>query len=266
MVIDFHTHTFPDSIAEQAVAHLSKVGHATAFIDAKRDTLIRSMRDNQIDISVVLPVATAPKQVKGINRLSAELNGREGLFYAGAVHPDCDDIEETLDFIKASGLFGIKLHPDYQGVHFDDPRYLRIMEAAARRGLFIVTHAGVDIAYRDHVHCTPDMVLRVLDTLGGVIDNKLILAHMGGYELPDEVLEKLCGKPVLMDTAAVLDLYPDRCAEIILRHGAERVLFATDSPWRSQRQYVESLRSLPLTDAQRESILHGNAERILFRN
>ena len=266
MVIDFHTHTFPDSIAEQAVAHLSKVGHATAFIDAKRDTLLRSMRDNQIDISVVLPVATAPKQVKGINRLSAELNGREGLFYAGAVHPDCDDIEETLDFIKASGLFGIKLHPDYQGVHFDDPRYLRIMEAAARRGLFIVTHAGVDIAYRDHVHCTPDMVLRVLDTLGGVIDNKLILAHMGGYELPDEVLEKLCGKPVLMDTAAVLDLYPDRCAEIILRHGAERVLFATDSPWRSQRQYVDILRSLPLTDAQRESILHGNAERILFRN
>ena len=266
MVIDFHTHTFPDSIAEQAVAHLSKVGHATAFIDAKRDTLIRSMRDNQIDISVVLPVATAPKQVKGINRLSAELNGREGLFYAGAVHPDCDDIEETLDFIKASGLFGIKLHPDYQGVHFDDPRYLRIMEAAARRGLFIVTHAGVDIAYRDHVHCTPDMVLRVLDTLGGVIDNKLILAHVGGYELPDEVLEKLCGKPVLMDTAAVLDLYPDRCAEIILRHGAERVLFATDSPWRSQRQYVDILRSLPLTDAQRESILHGNAERILFRN
>ena len=266
MVIDFHTHTFPDSIAEQAVAHLSKVGHATAFIDAKRDTLLRSMRDNQIDISVVLPVATAPKQVKGINRLSAELNGREGLFYAGAVHPDCDDIEETLDFIKASGLFGIKLHPDYQGVHFDDPRYLRIMEAAARRGLFIVTHAGVDIAYRDHVHCTPDMVLRVLDTLGGVIDNKLILAHVGGYELPDEVLEKLCGKPVLMDTAAVLDLYPDRCAEIILRHGAERVLFATDSPWRSQRQYVDILRSLPLTDAQRESILHGNAERILFRN
>ena len=266
MVIDFHTHTFPDSIAEQAVAHLSKVGHATAFIDAKRDTLIRSMRDNQIDISVVLPVATAPKQVKGINRLSAELNGREGLFYAGAVHPDCDDIEGTLDFIKASGLFGIKLHPDYQGVHFDDPRYLRIMEAAARRGLFIVTHAGVDIAYRDHVHCTPDMVLRVLDTLGSVIDNKLILAHMGGYELPDEVIEKLCGKPVLMDTAAVLDLYPDRCAEIILRHGAERVLFATDSPWRSQRQYVEILRSLPLTDAQRESILHGNAERILFRN
>ena len=266
MVIDFHTHTFPDSIAEKAVAHLSKVGHTAAYMDARRETLVQSMQENNIDISVVLHVATAPAQVDGINTLSAKINGKDGLYYAGAIHPDCRNIEETLDFIKESGLFGIKLHPDYQGVHFDDARYLRIMEAAAKRGLYIITHAGVDIAYRDHVHCTPDMVLRVLDALSGVIDNKLILAHMGGYELPDEVLEKLCGKPVLMDTAAVLDLYPERCLEIIRRHGAQRVLFATDSPWRSQKQFVELLRSLPLSVQERENILHNNAEKILFAN
>ena len=266
MVIDFHTHTFPDSIAEKAVAHLSRVGHTAAFTDAKRDTLVQSMKENHIDISVVLPVATAPTQVSGINALSAKINGRDGVCYAGAVHPDCGNIDETLDFIKANGLFGIKLHPDYQGVHFDDVRYLRIMEAAAKRGLYIITHAGIDIAYRDHVHCTPDMVLHALDALGGIIDNKLILAHMGGYELPDEVLEKLCGKPVLMDTAAVLDLYPEKCAEIIRSHGAKRVLFATDSPWRSQKQFVELLCSLPLKEEEKENILHKNAESILFAN
>ena len=266
MVIDFHTHTFPDSIAEKAVAHLSKVGHTAAFMDAKRDTLVKSMQENNIDISVVLPVATAPAQVSGINALSAKINGQDGLYYAGAIHPDCENMEKTLDFIKASGLFGIKLHPDYQGVHFDDPRYLRIMEAAARRGLYVITHAGIDIAYRDHVHCTPDMVLHALDALGGIIDNKLILAHMGGYELPGEVLEKLCGKPVLMDTAAVLDLYPEKCLEIIRKHGAQRVLFATDSPWRSQKQFAELLRSLPLSEEEREAVLHENAGRILFGN
>ena len=224
MVIDFHTHTFPDSIAEKAVAHLSKVGHTAAYMDARRETLVQSMQENNIEISVVLPVATAPAQVDGINTLSAKINGKDGLYYAGAIHPDCRNIEETLDFIKESGLFGIKLHPDYQGVHFDDARYLRIMEAAAKRGF------------------------------------------MGGYELPDEVLEKLCGKPVLMDTAAVLDLYPERCLEIIRRHGAQRVLFATDSPWRSQKQFVELLRSLPLSVQERENILHNNAEKILFAN
>ena len=265
MVIDFHTHTFPDSIAEKAVAHLSKVGHTAAFMDARRDTLVQSMRENNIEFSVVLPVATSPAQVSGINALSAKINGKDGLYYAGAIHPECEDVEETLDFIKESGLFGIKLHPDYQSVHFDDTRCLRIMEAAAKRGLYIITHAGIDIAYRDHVHCTPDMVLHVLDTLGGVIDNKLILAHMGGYELPDEVLEKLCGKPVLMDTAAVLDLYPEKCAEIIRRHGAKRILFATDSPWRSQKRFVELVHTLPLDEEEKAYIFHKNAERILFR-
>ena len=264
MVIDFHTHTFPDPIAEKAVAHLSKIGHATAFMDAKRGTLLQSMRDNHIDVSVGLPVATAPKQEHSINALSASLNGKDGLHYAGAVHPDCEDVGATLDNIKDSGLFGIKLHPDYQGVHFDDPRYLHIMEEAARRGLYIVTHAGIDIAYRDHVHCTPDMVLRVLSELGGIIENKLILAHMGGYELPGEVLEKLCGKPVWMDTAAVLDLYPEKCAEIIRKHGAERILFATDSPWRSQKQYVDLLNSLPLTRKEKDCIFFQNAEKILI--
>ncbi len=80
MVIDFHTHTFPDSIAEKAVAHLSRVGHTAAFTDAKRDTLVQSMKENHIDISVVLPVATAPTQVSGINALSAKINGRDGAF------------------------------------------------------------------------------------------------------------------------------------------------------------------------------------------
>ena len=115
------------------------------------------------------------------------------------------------------GMFGIKLHPDYQGVEFDDPRYLKIISEAAKRDLIVVTHAGVDVAFRDHVHCTPDMILRVLEILGSEIENKLVLAHLGGYELPDESLEKLVGKPVYMDTAAVLKLYPEKCREIIAR-------------------------------------------------
>lgn len=263
MVIDFHTHTFPDSIAEKAVAHLSRVGHTAAFTDAKRDTLVQSMKENHIDISVVLPVATAPTQVSGINALSAKINGRDGVYYAGAVHPDCGNIDETLDFIKANGLFGIKLHPDYQGVHFDDPRYLRIMREAAKRDLFIVTHAGYDVAFRDHVHCTPDMILHVLEELRGLIEDKLILAHLGGYDMPDEVLQKLIGKPVWMDTAAVLRLYPDKCREIILRHGAGRILFASDSPWDSQSEYVKILKSFALGEEAERKIFYQNAKQIL---
>ena len=108
------------------------------------------------------------------------------------------------------------------------------------------------------------MILNVLNQLEGVIDNRLILAHMGSYEMPDEVLGKICGKPVYMDTAAVLDLYPEKCTEIIRKHGADRILFATDSPWKAQDEYCRLFDNLPLSKSEKEKILCENAERILF--
>ena len=214
MIIDFHTHTFPDKIAVQTIAYLSEKGKAKPYREGTLSALKASMKKAGIDYCVVLPVATSPKQVDSINRLSFECNGKDGVIYAGAIHPDCDNIEEILDRIKENGLFGLKIHPDYQGVYFDDPKYIRILREAAKRDLTVITHAGVDVGYRDDVHCTPDMVLKVLDELQGIIDGKLVLAHMGGCDLPDEVMEKLAGKPVYFDTSSVLDRYKEKCREM----------------------------------------------------
>ena len=263
MVVDFHTHTFPDKIAAQSIAYLSEKGGIRACTAGTLTALKNSMRENGVDVSVVLPIATKPKQEAAINALSKAENGKDGVYFAGGIHPDCPDVEGTLDFIKDAGLFGIKLHPDYQGVHFDDPRCLFIMEQAARRGLYIVTHAGVDIAFRDHVHCTPDMILHVLSELGGVIEDKLVLAHLGGFELPDEVLQKLCGKPVYLDTAAVLGMYPDKCRQIIAKHGPEKVLFATDSPWAPQGAFKELLHSFGFSEEEEALMFYKNAMRLL---
>ena len=263
MIVDFHTHTFPDAIAERTIAYLTEKGGIKPYREGTLSSLIENMKKCGVDYSVALPVATLPKQEKSINRTSAENNGKNHVFFAGGIHPDCEDVPGTLDYIKSSGLFGIKLHPDYQGVHFDDPRYINIMRQAAERGLYIITHAGYDIAFRDHVHCTPDMVLNVLKELKGVIEDKLILAHLGGYDMPVEVLEKLVGAPVYMDTAAVLRLYPEKCREIIIRHGFDRILFASDSPWDSQRDYIDFIKSFDLGKEAEDKIFYKNAERIL---
>lgn len=263
MIIDFHTHTFPDKIAEKTISFLSQKGNVKAFTAGTLDALKESMRVSGVDVSVILPVATAPKQIESINRLAAELNGKDGIIYAGAIHPDCENTDEILDNIKAAGLFGIKIHPDYQGVFFDDERYVKIMEGAAERGLVTVTHAGIDVGYRDCVHCTPDMVLNVIDRLKGIIDGKLVLAHMGGCDLPDEVLRKLVGKPVYMDTSFVLDKYPEKCREIIAAHGADRILFATDSPWADQAEFLNALQGLGLDSESTQKILSGNAAALL---
>ena len=263
MVIDFHTHTFPDKIAAQTIKFLSEKGNTKPYREGTLSALKESMKKSGVDYSAVLPVATAPKQVGSINRLSAEENGKDGIFFAGAIHPDCENVEEILDFVKSNGLFGIKIHPDYQGVYFDDERYIRIMREAAKRDLIIVTHAGVDVGYPDDVHCTPDMVLNVLSKLKGIIENKLVLAHMGGCDLPDEVLKKLAGGPVYFDTSFVLDKYTDKCREIIEKHGFDKILFATDSPWSEQKKFVEIIKEYGFSKEQTDMILYRNAKRLL---
>jgi len=266
MIVDFHTHTFPDKIAARTIEYLSKKGNITPHTDGTLEGLKSSMKKSGVDISVVLPVATSPKQVDSINRLSAELNGKDGVYYFGAIHPDSENIGEILDFIKSAGLVGIKIHPDYQDTFFDDGRYVNIIAEAAKRDLLTVTHAGVDIAYTDCVHCTPDMILRVMNKLGTSIDNKLVLAHLGGFGLPDEVIEKLVGKPVYMDTAAVLDLYPDKCIEIMRRHGFDKILFASDSPWADQKKFISAVKDMRLDRADEERVFCKNALALLKIN
>ena len=263
MIIDFHTHTFPDSIAEKTIEYLSKTGGITPHRDGTVGSLIKSMKNSGIDYCVSLPVATNPKQERTINRTSVESNGKNNIFFSGAIHPDCADVDSTLDYIKDSGLFGIKLHPDYQGVEFDDPRYINIMRKAFERGLYVITHAGFDPAFPDHIHCTPDMVLKVLDELKGLCEHKLILAHLGGCFRPDEVLQKLIGAPVYMDTAAMLDYSPEKAKLIIEKHGADNILFATDSPWFSQKEYVEIFRSFGFSRDDEDKMFYKNAVKIL---
>ena len=264
--VDFHTHTFPEKIVAKAIAKLESGGRSKAHLNGTLTALIKANKEEGIDCSVSLPVATSVKQVESINRLSAELNGKSGVLFGGAIHPDCENIEAILDYLKENGVKIIKIHPDYQGVCFDDERYIKILRAAARRNIITVTHAGVDLGYPDDVHCTPQMILNVLETLDGVIDNKLVLAHFGANEYPDDVLEYLCGRPVYFDTAYSLTSYPEKCREIIKKHGADKILFATDSPWVDRREYLKVFYSLNLSENENRKILGENAASILDIN
>ena len=262
-IIDFHTHTFPGKIAAKAISKLEAGGRSKAHLDGTLAALINANADDGVDYSVSLPIATSAKQVDSINRLSAELNGKNGIFFAGAVHPEREDIEKILDYLKESGIKLIKIHPDFQNARFDDERFIRIMREAAKRNIVTVAHAGVDLDYPDDVHCTPDMIINVLEALEGIIDNKLVLAHFGGNEYPDEVLRKLCGRPVYFDTAFSLPNYPEKCREIIRKHGADKILFASDSPWVDRKEYLKAFFSLGLSENENRKILFENAAQIL---
>ena len=59
MVIDFHTHCFPDKIAERAIGKLSYVsGGLKYYSDGTVDGLKKNMAAENVDAAVVLNIAT----------------------------------------------------------------------------------------------------------------------------------------------------------------------------------------------------------------
>ena len=131
MIIDFHTHTYPDEIAEKTVAKLGEEAGIEPHTDGTRHGLVESIKTAGIDYAVVLPVATSPHQVATINESAYKTNlssGRRGILSFGGIHPDSPDYKRVLRGIASLGIRGIKLHPDYQGTFFDDIRYKKIVE------------------------------------------------------------------------------------------------------------------------------------------
>lgn len=270
-IIDFHTHAFPDALAPRAIAQLTINAAASGYTpltDGTLGGLISSMDKAGITASVVCNIATNPRQMKKVNDFAIASMEIPRLIPLGSVNPDAtqEEIETELDRLQNAGLPGIKLHPDYMKVEFDSERFTPILKACEERHLLVITHAGFDPVEPDHVHCSPDMVLRVLDRHPAL---KLVVAHTGGFDREGEVLEKLCGAPVWLDTslAAVRRArsaeWGALCAEILRKHDPARILFATDTPWSDPAAEIAFVRSLALPEEQTEGILHGNAERLL---
>ena len=74
MVIDFHTHIFPDKIAAKTIEHLAWVGGITAATDGTLSGLLSSMERCGVDLSVILPVATKPSQFESIQSFAKSIN------------------------------------------------------------------------------------------------------------------------------------------------------------------------------------------------
>ena len=267
MIIDFHTHVFPDRIAAATVEALKKKGNIPAHSDGTVDGLIERMNESGVDISLNLPVVTKATQFDGIFKFANEISstdfGEKRIISFAGIHPDCEDVEEKLAAVKAAGFLGIKIHPDYQGVFFDDERYVRILAEAKRLDLITVTHAGFDVGFPDEpIKCTPRRAMNLLEKIGGY--EKLVLAHMGGNQLFSDVYDILAGEKVYFDTAYVLTFFERaEFSKMIEKHGEDRILFASDSPWQSQKADVERLRAFSLGKDTEEKIFSENAKKLL---
>lgn len=278
MIIDFHSHTFPEAIAIKALEKLSATSDLKYYLDGTLNSIKESIKKAGIDYTVLLPVVTNPKQHDTVNKTAITVNdtsGETGVISFGGIHPLNDNYKEIINTLASNGIKGIKVHPVFQEVNFDDITYKRIISYASEKDMMIITHAGFDVSYPGQDYVTPDKIKNVIDD---VAPPKLILAHMGGWDCWDEVEELIVGQKVWLDTAFTISnainkegnpskmakqLSIEQFLRIIRNHGADRILFGTDSPWTAQSEEIELIKNTGLTDNELKLILGDNAAKLL---
>lgn len=257
MLIDFHTHCFPDNLAPKVIPKLSDAsGGLEPFTDGTVAGLKKSMENNNIEASVVLNIATNPHQQTKVNDFAASINDNKNIFSFGSVHFESPDVFDELERIKAMGLKGIKLHPDYQGFEADDPKMKPIYQKISSLGLICVFHSGRDHGFKPPYNNTPEKMLKAFSWFSSPV----IAAHWGGVGCYEDVLNLLAGSDVFFDTSFGYSMMPKYFAQKILdKHGADKMVFGTDTPWHTAKMEMRLLDSLDISQSDKEKIFYKNA-------
>ena len=267
MVIDFHTHIFPDKIAKSTIDALANKAENKPYTDGTVQGMVDAMLRADADICVTLPVLTKATQFDSVTKFAILVNERfsaqeKKLISFGGMHPSCEDIDGKMQYLKSMGIKGVKIHPDYQGTFIDDKGYIEILKCAKKYDMVVVTHSGIDDGYKgEPVRCPPERVLKVIEEVN---HDKFVLAHYGGHKQWEEVYELLAGKNVYFDTAYTLhEISEELFKKILSKHGEDKVLFATDCPWRDIKDDLQILKSFSLSESTLNKILYKNALNLL---
>ena len=203
-----------------------------------------------------------------------------------------DELERA---VRDLGFRGAFINSHTKGEYLDLKKYWVLFERAEKLGVPIYIHPrvpspGMVAPYLDYpMLCTAmigfaaEVSLHALRLMySGVFDTfpklKIILGHLG-EALPywlwrlDNIWErrfhskKVKNKPshyfknnFYVTTSGTFSQPPLMCAYLAL--GAERILFAVDSPLESSEKAVRFMEAAVMCDSDKEKIYHGNAEQI----
>lgn len=256
MIVDLHTHVWPDAVAARALGAAGL--DLAAFGDGTVAGLTAAMDAAGVDRAACLGVANSADRVEAANRFAGSLDSDRFLGF-GSAHPGVAP-EDLVASLRRHGLRGVKVHPLFQSYGLDDPALLAVLDAL--RGEFAaIVHVGAGKA-AESARCTPPMFAALARQLPGL---ELVACHFGGFRLLDAAEQHVVGLPVHLDTSwppSVATVDPQRVRAVIRRHGVERVVFASDWPMADPSAEVAAIRALGLDDDEVEAVLGGNAARL----
>jgi hypothetical protein len=282
-IFDCHAHLYSPSVIgsvskREGLAAALGLNMEGALNRTDKSALMKELRDAGVQSCLLLPIAPAGA-VHAVNESFIKtVEGEEGLFTAGTLHPLSPGISEELEWLSARGVRAIKLSSFSQGFDLESEETRRFFgkirshNVTGNPRLFVVldTFYSADTYFGSpKEHLTTPRKLSQLAAAFPEID--FVGAHMGGLAAPFQELERhlVPRSNLFLDTSnASRTLSKEQFLSMILRHGPDRILFGTDWPWfnhASEISFVgELLGNAGFSRDEQAKVFSGNIRRLLF--
>ena len=281
-IFDSHVHLFNSKIIGNVISKHDLVRALCLEIENIEDrlhlsALIEQIREEKLTGALVLPTADVSKLTK-VNRDCIEtVNGISGLYAAGTLHPDFNDIEGELSHLRQFSVRVIKLCSFSQKFTLNGPKTYKMFERIQSfnntvKVPFSVVLDTLTLADRyfdtdpDHT-TTPQALMDLVRTFPGI---KFIGAHMGGLGAPFELLQRYLepAPNLYLDTSnSEHTLTEDQFIQMLRRHGPGHILFGTDWPWFLHESEIDlidkRMDAAGFTLPEKQAVFSGNIETLL---
>ncbi|MHA1683446.1 MAG: amidohydrolase family protein [Promethearchaeota archaeon] len=179
-------------------------------------------------------------------------HGEGRLFPLGMVSPKDGNIEEQLDEVKKLGLYGLKIHPDYQKLDFKAKEFHEIFAFCEQHNMLVISHTGSHGNLRDIVTQAKDFPRM-----------PFIIGHMGLGPQVDQAYEAAKNtENTYLEISGQGYQYMIQKAVDDPDIGPERVLFGSDFPSLAPQVEIEKVLALKTSPGNRKKIFHDNLARI----
>jgi predicted TIM-barrel fold metal-dependent hydrolase len=249
LIIDTHTHFTPPSMKDDLKAFSEKEPYWGLLITpdpvnhteqgwATPERMIEDMDKAGVDKAIILGVyRQTPESARETNdeTLSIMRKYKDRILGFGVMAPA--SLDKALDEVKRcidNGMAGIgELNPYGQGITFDDPNFLKVVEAVIDAGVVLNLHVSEEVGHF-YLGKSTTRLMEYYRLACRYPELKLVLAHWGGglifFEIVPEVRRNLknvyydmAGSPLLYPTTSIFNV-----ALQCISH--KKLLFGSDYP------------------------------------
>lgn len=258
MIIDFHTHCYPDALAPRALSGVDD--DAEGDSDGTLAGMLAELSAAGVDRAVLLPVCPRPGHEKTVNDFALSVSG-ERIIPFFSVHPFTPGADELIREYAKRGYIGVKFHPNLQRFVLGDPKLLPVWRAVRDCKLIAVFHCGRPGRRDTEYDVYPSDFIPLFGTLD---PHKVVLAHTGGYGISDKEIELLAHTEAYADLSiSPKQFSPERFARVLDLIPPSRLLFGSDTPWGNTKITLDMIRSSVSDPDALSLILGDNARRLL---